>query len=967
MPGLSKLLRFMAMLTPRVGLRIAPFVLLLPLRSAVGIETPATVIDHPSATHVVKLEFGLRATESLRWIGSATVAPGTLHSATGWRFDRPDRIVGKSGWDLEARLYDPPDGPYRQRYELPNGIKVLPNGVYLSVEAAPGATVSVTTNRGDFSFELAALEAAGRLEFLDGDVAAIAAPAVRALTRGEASQHDFPAAVATADGLFVAWTTFHNEANALYLAWRRDGAWQTRRVTPNWGDYSGTALASDAEGRIHVLWSEYADDRWRLVDRAFDPGGDRWADEVYVSPSGTRQYFPVAVTAADGTPWVAWQEFRGRGLDVLAAHFGENGWSDPVQVSDSAANDWAPDLAAGPDGAVWAVWDSYERGNYGIYLRRMLPGNVDSVIELPSDHNRAIEPSIAVDASNRVWVAWAESGPNWGKDWGVLGKPGTQLRESSRVRLARYAAGRWTEPTQALQASVPAWMSEMHEYPQLVIGDRGVPYVFFRKMMLRLPVAEHQLQVSFGDEQRQLQPWYDTIRAMSTAYVAGFDGARWLPVVDLPLSVGGAYSQIGVAQEGRKAVVVWPTDGRTYQDPHVRSSQLRYAEFDLGAEYASRERLRPHQPTQGNWEDAAPTEKADLERVRAARWADKQPLHLYRGDLHRHTDLSADSQRDGDILFQYRYALDAGNLDFLAVTDHSGAERLHFYKYQWWRNRQIATMFNQPGRFATFFGYERTVTFPGGHRNVISTRRDAQPVPISDEEFTGNESWAERLYPSLLQHGDIAIAHTTAGGGGTDWRDNDPRAEPVVEVFQALRGSYEEPNSPGAARATEPAGYVWSAWNKGWRIGLLSNSDHESTHQSYACVWAPELTNESILDAIKQRRTYASTDNIVFRFEASAAGAAPLKMGGELKAVRSPELHLQASGTAPIRSLEIVRNGEVIYAASPGASAVSVDFRDEDAPQGEAAHYHVRIVQQDDQIVWSTPIWVDYEPGAGAK
>ena len=925
-----------------------------------AIDTPTTVIDHPTANVVVKLEFGLRATEPQRWTGQATVEPGSVQAVWGWHFDRPDRVIGTSGWDLEARWNSPPDALYRQRSELPGGTKILPNGVYLSVEAQPGSKVSVNTNRGDFSFTLAELEQRRRIEMLDGNVAASVAPAVRALTRGEASQHDYPAAAMTEAGLFVAWTTFHNEANTLYLAWKKQEAWKTFRVTPHWGDYFGTALASDAEGRIHIFWSEYADGRWRLVDRAFDPASESWDPEIYVSPTGTRQYFPVAVTATDGSPWVAWQEFHGDQLDVMAARFGDDGWSAPVRVSESDANDWAPDLAAGTDGSVWVAWDGYERGSYDIFLRRLLPDSADEVIGVPADRNRAIEPSVAVDAANRVWVAWAESGPNWGKDWGVLGRPGTQLRATSQVRVARYANGTWTEPVQSLQEAVPAWMSDMHEYPELVMGQQGVPHLFFRKMILRLPVEEHELKVKFGDEQRRMQPWYDTIRAMSAIRMTAFDGAQWSPTTDLPLSSGGAYTQLAFAKLDGAAAAVWTGDGRTYQDPHVHTSQLLYASLGLNTESAAEEQMRPYRPDSQPFQDAAPTEAADLQRVRSARWDDKAPLQLFRGDLHRHTDLSADSQRDGDILFQYRYALDAGALDFLAVTDHSGAERLHYYRYQWWKTRQIATMFNQPGRFATFFGYERTVTFPGGHRNIISTRRAAQPVLISDEEFTGNESWSERLYPALLKHGDIAIAHTTAGGGGTDWRDNDPRAEPVVEVFQALRGSYEEPNSPGKAGTNQPAGFVWSAWKRGWRIGLLSNSDHESTHQSYACVWAAELTNTAVLDAIKQRRSYAATDNIVLQFEATSNGAPKVKMGGELAASDPPSLSFRASATAPVDSLEILRSGEVVYSSTPGTATVAVDFRDEDAPGHGSAHYHVRIVQRDGQIAWSSPIWVDF-------
>ena len=686
------------------------------------IETPKTVIDHPSAQRVVKLEFGLMDAEPAQWTGRAAVSTGTIHSTWGWHFNRPDRIVGAAGWDLYTRAFNPEGAPYRFRTDLPGGTRILPNGVYLSVEAPPSDRLSVMTNHGDFEIGLAELDARGRLEMLGGKVAVVAAPAVRALTRGEATQHDYPAALETTDGLFIAWNAFHNEANALYLAHRQDEKWRTYRVTPSWGDYFGTALARDAKGRVHVIWSEYREDRWRLVGRAFEPRDESWGAEQYVAPDGSRQYFPVAVTASDGSAWVAWQEFRGDDLDVMAAWHDGSGWSAPMRVSDSDANDWAPDLAAAPDGSVWAAWDSYDTGSYGILVRRLTPGGFDPVIALPSDPNRAIEPSIAVDARNRVWVAWAHSGSNWGKDWGVLGRPGTQIRATSEVRLACYSDGRWMEPVESLRDAVPTWMSDMHEYPEVEIGSEGVPYLFFRKMMLRLPVAEHALEVQFGSDRRRLQPWYDTIRGMSDIWVAGFDGARWLPLGELPLSSGGAYAQLALVGSGGRTVAVWPTDRRSYEDPHVRSAQIRYAAIDLDARFASDERMRPLVASDEDFVEAAPTEEADLARVRTTPWAGQRPLQLYRGDLHRHTDLSADSQRDGDILFAYRYALDAGALDFLAVTDHSGAERLHFYKYQWWKTRQIATMFNQPGRFATFFGYERTVTFPGGHRNVISTR-----------------------------------------------------------------------------------------------------------------------------------------------------------------------------------------------------------------------------------------------------
>ena len=208
---------------------------LVPTLLGQSIDTPATVIDDPRATRVVKLEFGHAAITTERWTGEASLSEGTVLAAWGWHFNRPDRIIGSSGWDLQARLFNPPNAPYRFRTSLPNDIPVLPNGVYLSLDAPASATLSVTTNHGNFSFRIGDLEVDGRLEFLGGRAAASPAPAVRPLTRGEATQHDYPAAIATEEGLFVAWTAFHNEANAIYLARHRDDSWETSRVTPEWG------------------------------------------------------------------------------------------------------------------------------------------------------------------------------------------------------------------------------------------------------------------------------------------------------------------------------------------------------------------------------------------------------------------------------------------------------------------------------------------------------------------------------------------------------------------------------------------------------------------------------------------------------------------------------------------------------------------------------------------------------------
>ena len=191
-----------------------------------------------------------------------------------------------------------------------------------------------------------------------------------------------------------------------------------------------------------MIWSEYDGSRWRLVDRTFDGKTDRWRSRRYVAPEGDRQSFPRATTDADLKPWVVWQDFSQDNLEIRASSFSDGGWSPAITVSESASNDWAPSITAAPDGSVWIGWDSYQAGNYGVFLRSVKDGRLGSLPQVTRGPSRDAFASVAVDSRNRVWVAWSEAGPNWGKDWGVLGKPGTQIRTDSRIRLARLADGR---------------------------------------------------------------------------------------------------------------------------------------------------------------------------------------------------------------------------------------------------------------------------------------------------------------------------------------------------------------------------------------------------------------------------------------------------------------------------------------------------------------------------------------------
>ena len=330
---------------------------------------------------------------------------------------------------------------------------------------------------------------------------------------------------------------------------------------------------------------------------------------------------------------------------------------------------------------------------------------------------------------------------------------------------------------------------------------------------------------------------------------------------------------------------------------------------------------------------------------------------IFRGDLHRHADISVDGAGDGSLLDAYRYARDAAGLDFLGISDHT----VHVNEpYTWWRSQKYAAL-NQLDNFVAFYGYERSVAFPNGHRNVFFTKRGKPILPILGQEAQGLEG-AERLFWYLRRQGGTSIPHTTVGGN--DWRDHDPRVEHLVEIYQGLRDSYESPGAPrpGTLEPTpveSRSGHVSTALKKGYKLGFIASSDHHSTHLSYACLLAEQLTLDDLMQAIRTRRAYAATDNIIMDLRFFGSDGEHL-MGEEFSSATPVRLHVKIIGTAPILRVDVIRDNKIIYQNSPQKSQITFEFVESDS-LGVEHYYYVRVMQKNGMMAWSSPVWVHYE------
>ena len=317
-----------------------------------------------------------------------------------------------------------------------------------------------------------------------------------------------------------------------------------------------------------------------------------------------------------------------------------------------------------------------------------------------------------------------------------------------------------------------------------------------------------------------------------------------------------------------------------------------------------------------------------------------------RGDLHRHTALSPDGVGDASLWDFYRYVLDAVNLDFSTVTDHQGGGT----NYSWWKIQKSCDMFLTPTRLTPIYAYERSVQFI---RQFIATScspsAGAPILPMGPmENLRADNPNVEAILgrrPAVLEarYNAIAFRHTTATDQGTDWKDHDNTLEPMVEVYQGHRMVYEHEGGPKGMTADQlythrsgyrPAGFIWNALAKGYRLGFEAASDHCSTHISYSCILSRGESREEIVDAMRKRHTYGATDNIVLDFRVSSGGKEYLQ-GDEVPHSTNYVLHVNVISTGADGRVAVVHNEELRLLSPLAATIAKDEFTSRPSPGGQ--------------------------------
>ncbi len=968
----------------------------------------------------VRILLGVTDEEAIRWDGTIQASGGEIRSLEPWRFEGADGIVGNT-WHIAthvARLFQGTT-PIVTRGANP----FVPNGIIANVTVPDeSAELRVTTAQGDFSFRVNELAYGKPISRLSGHVSIDRIPASVQITKSP-GEEDYPAAAAAPNGdVWMVYVHFrhnpeHNRLRAapdtpitdfaklkaptggdqILVRKFSGGVWgQAIAVTEAGADLYRPAIAIDGQGRPWVFWAQNVG--WPSGAANFEIFASLIADgkrtpKIRLSNDPGSDIDAVATTDSNGKVWVAWQGWRKGRAAIFAASQNGDKFDAASAVSESPANEWNPAIAADSHGRVTVAWDSYRNGNYDIYSRTASGGSWGAEKPLAASARYEAYPSIAYDNTGRLWMAYEEGGKAWGKDFGAYNTTGVAVYQGRAIRLRGFEPdGRAVEVTGDLDSVLPGT-------PNLHIENAGLQkntqsfdpdprnaetrpkdrparnITAARNTLPRLAVDRSgRVWLAF----RTAHPiWWCALGTVWTEYVVSYDGQKWTNPIYLNHSDNLLDNRPAlVSTRPGQLLIVGSSDYRHHfhlaeelnspqglmplrkADPY--NNDLFANEIELGAASRGPQVTAARPLATAEADRATEAEVAAIKQIRDYR-SGSSDLKIVRGEFHRHSEISMDGGNDGTLLDQYRYILDAGALDWVGCCDHdNGAGR----EYTWWITQKITDIFYSPGKFVPMFNYERSVIYPEGHRNVIFAQRGVRTLPrlpVTTEDQPGHAPDTQMLYAYLKYFHGISASHTSATSMGTDWRDNDLLAEPVVEIYQGDRQNYEMPDAPRANSQKDsignwrPKGFVNIALEKGYKLGFEASSDHISTHISYSNIYVKDYTREAVLEGLQKRHVYAATDNILADVRSGS-----YMMGDAFSTLELPSLHVKLAGTSKFSKVVIVKDNQYVYSSEPNAATVEFSWRDNTPTKGKASYYYVRGEQDNGELVWVSPLWITY-------
>ena len=329
---------------------------------------------------------------------------------------------------------------------------------------------------------------------------------------------------------------------------------------------------------------------------------------------------------------------------------------------------------------------------------------------------------------------------------------------------------------------------------------------------------------------------------------------------------------------------------------------------------------------------------------------------LFFGQLHAHT---SDSDGDGTVAEAYAYAANVAGLDFFAVTDHSDsfdhdlegeltADGSLVSKV--WAGGKTAAKAATTEDFVAIYGFEMSWNQGQGHMSTFFTPGFASR---DQDAYQMYQDGMEHYFQALLSVPESVSQFNHPGTTYGDFKafsSYSPKLDTVISLIEVGSGA-------GSEYKTYFDAYV-QALDQGWHLAPTNNQNNHTGNFGNAntcrtVVLAEELTEQSLIAAMKARRVYATEDSdleIYYTLDGAV-------MGNQLRLAQvgdRAELVVKLFDPTDTEwgTVEVIGPGGEVAATAAASATVSFSL------PGDKAYYFIRVTQPDGETAVTAPVWI---------
>ena len=335
--------------------------------------------------------------------------------------------------------------------------------------------------------------------------------------------------------------------------------------------------------------------------------------------------------------------------------------------------------------------------------------------------------------------------------------------------------------------------------------------------------------------------------------------------------------------------------------------------------------------------------------------------NFYFGQLHAHSVFSTGTGTPAEI---FARAKESG-LDFFAVTDYSenfdnsaaGSIAQPADSAEWQAGRAAAKAASDSS-FVGIYGYE--MTWPErpkrGHINTFGTAGWQSQLQSAFSELPAYYEALASAPDSISQFNHPGEEDYDSYGDFEDYGHYSAKYDSVIHLIE-VGGENQKID-----RETE----YYRALDAGWHVAPTNGAaGHDvlgtGLGSGRTVILARTLTQNSLFDAIRQHRVYA-TEDADFYVEFTAGGAS---MGSTLDMEPgSLTLSFRDQSGDPVSKVELItKGGTILGGQTPNSAQGELTFS---LPVGNP-YYYLRLTQADGGKAITAPVWVDTTLNAGIR